>query len=232
MAHTLDKFVPVPWTARDALFGLALVLAGTTITFTLLRWLGDQSGSPPGVPLVSLVLGLLPGLMVLAVWLLGINQYRAPWRTLGLTPPRERRYLFLPWLVLLLSLAFAGVYYTVVTALGIKLLLPEPVPSWVLGNGLYLVVNTVSLGIIGPLTEEMFFRGFLLAALLHPLGALRATLVASAIFSASHVNLGVMVPFFVTGMLLSWLYLRSRSIWPPFAAHAAQNLMAIALAPS
>jgi membrane protease YdiL (CAAX protease family) len=37
------------------------------------------------------------------------------------------------------------------------------------------------------------------------------------------------IPLFVTGLLLSWLYLRTGSIWPPFAAHAAQNLLALAV---
>lgn len=222
----------VPWTPRDALFGLALVISGTLLTFSVLRWLHHLTNSLPSVPLISLVLGLLPGLMLLAVWLFGINRYGAPWRTLGLLPPRQRRYLFLPWVVLALSLTFAAAYYLVVTAVGIEVLVPEPLPAWVLGDGLYRLFNAVSLGIVGPLAEELFFRGFLLAALVQPLGVLRAAVLASAIFSASHVTPGVLVPFFVTGLMLSWLYLKSGSIWPSFTAHAAQNLMAVAFVPS
>ena len=127
----------MPWTPRDALFGLALVISGTLLTFSVLRWLHHLTNSLPSVPLISLVLGLLPGLMLLAVWLFGINRYGAPWRTLGLLPPRQRRYLFLPWVVLALSLTFAAAYYLVVTAVGIEVLVPEPLPAWVLGDGLY-----------------------------------------------------------------------------------------------
>ena len=141
-----------------------MVISGTLLTFSVLRWLHHLTNSLPSVPLISLVLGLLPGLMLLAVWLFGINRYGAPWRTLGLLPPRQRRYLFLPWVVLALSLTFAAAYYLVVTAVGIEVLVPEPLPAWVLGDGLYRLFNAVSLGIVGPLAEELFFRGFLLAA--------------------------------------------------------------------
>jgi membrane protease YdiL (CAAX protease family) len=83
----------------------------------------------------------------------------------------------------------------------------------------------------GPFAEEVFFRGFLLAALLPALGPTRAAAVSSAIFAGAHLTLSTMMPIFVTGMLLSWLYLRSRSIWPPFMAHAVQNLAAVAFTP-
>ena len=52
--------------------------------------------------------------------------------------------------------------------------------------------------------------------------------MASAVFAAAHASLAVVLPLFVIGLLLSWLYLRTGSIWPPFAAHAAQNLLALA----
>ena len=42
---------------------------------------------------------------------------------------------------------------------------------------------------------------------------------------------GVLVPAFVSGLILSWLYLKTGSIVPPVIAHAAQNLLVLAVTP-
>ena len=217
----------VPWTLRDALFGIALVVAGSVFTVLLLSWLRPGGGSGGGEPLVSLAIGLVPILMVAAAWLFGVRKYRSSWRRLGFARPRGRRSVILPWLALFLSLLFASLYLAVVTRLGLDLAIPEPIPTEVLGDGILRAVNVAIIVIAGPLAEEVFFRGFLLAALVRKLSALQASAVGSAIFAASHGSVGILVPFFVSGMLLSWLYLRTRSIWPPFTAHAAQNLIAV-----
>ena len=220
---------PVPWDVKDTLVALGLVLGGTFVMLSLLRLLRSDGGPQENVPLITLAFAVLPWLMVLAVWLFGVAKYRASWHTLGISRPVGRWSMLLPWGALLVSLMSLGVYGLIVTALGVDFLLPEPIPPEVLGDGPYRLVNVVSIGIIGPLAEEIFFRGFMLAALVQPLGTLRGAAVGSAIFSAGHMDVGLLVPFFVSGLLLSWLYLRTRSIWPPFAAHAAQNLIAMSL---
>ena len=39
----------------------------------------------------------------------------------------------------------------------------------------------------------------------------------------------VMIPIFITGSLLAWLYWRTGSLWAPIGAHAAQNALAVGL---
>jgi membrane protease YdiL (CAAX protease family) len=180
--------------------------------------------------LTSTVFVLLPGLLVAGLWVFGIRRYRAPWRTLGLARPRARSALLLPWLALLASLGFGGVYVLVLTAAGLDSALPPAIPEGALGEGPYWLVNVAVIAFIGPLAEEMFFRGFLLAALVQSLGASRGAIAGSAVFALLHFEIAIMVPVFVSGLLLSWLYLRMRSIWPSFTAHAAQNLIVVAVA--
>ena len=38
---------------------------------------------------------------------------------------------------------------------------------------------------------------------------------------------GVLVPIFITGFLLAWLYHRTGSLWPNIVAHAGQNALAL-----
>ena len=220
----------VPWTVKDALLGIALVAVGAVLATALLGGLGDRGDGETNPFLVSLALALFSGLMVTAVWLFAIKRYGVPWRALGLARPQAHRSMLLAWLVLILSLAFSGLYTIATSAIGIDALLPSPIPDHALGEGPSRFVNIGIIGLAGPLAEEMFFRGFLLVALLHPLGTLRAVSIGSAVFAASHGSVPVLLPTFVSGILLSWLFLKTRSIWPPFSAHAAQNLIVLSLA--
>ena len=78
-----------------------------------------------------------------------------------------------------------------------------------------------------PVTEEIFFRGFVFAGLTPRLGVPRAIIVSGLVFSAFHLSIGVLLPIFVTGILLAWLYHRTGSLWPGIAAHAGQNALAV-----
>ena len=220
----------VPWSVRDALIGVGLVVGGTVAAFGLLSLLESRDGLTEATPVFAAVLGFLQGYILLVVWIVGIKRYKASWRTLGLTRAQGWLTPFFPWLVLLGSLMFSGAYAIIVKAIGLDFLLPPPIPVSILGEGLLRIVNGVIIGLLGPLAEEIFFRGFLMAALVSALGTLRGVVVASAIFAVGHGAIAVMLPAFVSGLLLSWLYLRTRSIWPSFTAHAAQNLIAFILA--
>ena len=84
--------------------------------------------------------------------------------------------------------------------------------------------------VVGPAAEEIFFRGFLLAAFVQGIGVIPGLIVASAIFAVAHGDLTVLLPTFASGAVLSWLYLRTRSLWPGFLAHAGQNSLAVTFA--
>ena len=60
----------------------------------------------------------------------------------------------------------------------------------------------------------------------------RAVVASAAIFSIFHISQGspgVLVPIFVTGLLLAWLYYRTGSLWASVMAHAGQNAVALAV---
>jgi membrane protease YdiL (CAAX protease family) len=220
----------VPWSAGDAVRGILLLAAGAVIIIGGLALAQRGDGGPVNGTLVSAVIVLPHLMMLVAAWLFGVRKYGTTWTSVGLGRPRHRLSMLLPWPVLIGSIGFGGVYVVVITAIGMDSLLPSSLPPDLLGEGAHKLFNIAVIGVVGPLVEELFFRGFLLAALVRPLGPGRAAAVASVIFSAGHINIGVMLPFFVSGLLLSWLYLRTRSIWPGFMAHSAQNLLALSFA--
>ena len=99
-----------------------------------------------------------------------------------------------------------------------------------LGWRIPLVLLVVSLG---PLVEELLFRGVLLSALLQRWGSAVATGLSSVVFALAHLpGLGWKL-YAVPGLLLlalalAWLRLRSGSIWPSVIGHSANNLLAVA----
>ena len=221
----------VPWKAKDAALAIVFVFAGFIAIFLVLLVLGPVGGDGDEQrPLTPWVAAGVEGVLLAAVWVFGINKYRVGWRTLGLRRPTVRQSFTLPLMVLLGSLVFTGIYSAIVTAIGTDLLLPPPLAAEVLGNGISKLLNVSVIVLWGPFAEEAFFRGFLLAALVPPLGPVRAAVVSSAIFAATHLMLSTMIPVFVTGLLLSWVFLKSRSLWPPLTAHVAQNLIVVSVA--
>jgi len=223
----LDDPIPVPWRVKDALQGVGLVIVGTVLVFLALDLFVGGDGTDYGDPAMTVVIGLLPMLMLVSAWLFGVRRHRAPWRALGFSRPRTSDILVLPWLVLFLSLFSFTLYTLLMDAWSGGSFSPPSLPDDALGEGVYKSLNLAAIGLLGPIAEEVFFRGFLLASLVRPLGVLRAAAVSSAVFAVSHGSLGLVAPVFVSGMLLSWLYIKTRSIWPPFAAHAAQNILAL-----
>lgn len=81
--------------------------------------------------------------------------------------------------------------------------------------------------VIAPVVEEMLFRGILLRAFLqqYPRGA--AIGYSALFFGAAHMNVYQFVLAFWIGLLLGWLYERSRSLVPCIVLHAAVNVTAV-----
>ncbi|OOG40730.1 CPBP family intramembrane glutamic endopeptidase [Rhodanobacter sp. C05] len=92
-----------------------------------------------------------------------------------------------------------------------------------------LVLVVVSLG---PMVEELLFRGVLLSTLLQRWGAGWAVVASSLMFALAHLP-GLQWQWFglpdllLLALLLAWLRLRSGSIWPGVLAHGINNLLAV-----
>lgn len=78
--------------------------------------------------------------------------------------------------------------------------------------------------VVGPIAEEILFRGILFRRLLRRWPPLLAALGSSLLFGAAHFDL---VGSTLMGLALVALYVRTRSLWVPVAAHALNNLLAM-----
>lgn len=77
--------------------------------------------------------------------------------------------------------------------------------------------------VVAPIVEEIFFRGFLFQGFRQKYGWMPAVFLSSAIFGAAHLDPVALIPTFVLGCVLAYMYHRSNSLWPGILFHAAIN---------
>jgi hypothetical protein len=215
------------WGAKRALAGLAILLLAVTVIAGVIAGLDGGEIDSLGARLVA-QLTLATALVVVSVLAVqGANV--APGTPvlaqLGLRRPLRPA----------VAVAFLAYLAYIASALVIaELLNPEQedvtrelgVDEGTLGAiaaGLLIVVAA-------PLSEEIFFRGFLFAGISRSGGFLVGALVSSAIWGLFHYtgsdSWPVVLQLSIFGVVLCWLYRRTGSIWPTIAVHALNNAIA------
>ncbi len=84
--------------------------------------------------------------------------------------------------------------------------------------------------ILAPLAEEVFFRGVVFNAWLRERGRTWAFVGSALLFAAIHISLVSLVPIFLLGLALAWVYTRTGSLLAPIAMHATVNGISVAIA--
>lgn len=200
---------------------ILFVLAGNALHSVL-------SGGSEGVASLLLLLAL-EGSLLLAVALFGPWKYGRSWASLGLvsglkggTPLALAVFggIFL----------FSVAYTLLVRFLSLEALLPPGLPEAMSQGALQRALGLAATVMAAPLAEEVFFRGFLLPAFALQWGFLPGAVLTSSLFALSHVSLGLLLPAFVSGLLLAWLYRRTGSLWNCVLAHGIQNALAFGAA--
>jgi membrane protease YdiL (CAAX protease family) len=172
----------------------------------------------------------LSGFLVLAwAW-----RSRTPWRDIGFSRPRSWARVFLVGIPL--GIAFKLLMKAVV----MPLLGAEPVNQayhYLAGNTAALPWAIYMLTIGAGFGEETVFRGFLFERLgrLLPAGPSAKVLIlllTSTLFSLAHYSVQGLAgseQAFMTGMVFGAIYLATGQLWIPMVAHAAFDLVALAL---
>jgi CAAX protease family protein len=81
--------------------------------------------------------------------------------------------------------------------------------------------------VFAPFVEETFFRGFLFQGFRERYGWKVGMLLSSAIFAAAHLDLVALIPTFILGNVLAYLYHRSNSVWPGIFLHFLVNVFGL-----
>ena len=90
-------------------------------------------------------------------------------------------------------------------------------------------IGYVVIGILAPFAEEVVFRGAILRKLLGMMDEKRhwvAIVLSALVFGLVHLNVPQGIHAFLIGLLLGWMYYRTRSILPGILFHWVNNSVA------
>jgi len=210
----------VPWSILDSWIGVILLaLLNIALLAVVLQGVGAQLMQSVGIVFAELAY-LLPVLLIFARrrinWKhLGFGKFS--WNTLGL----GCGLLIVGYSIILLHNAALQVIG--IDTQGdeiLKMLDSLESPIW------FFLVGVV----FAPIVEEIFFRGFLFQGFRQKYGWVSATLLSSAIFAAAHLDPVALVPTFILGSVLAYVYHRSNSVWPGIILHFLVNAFGLCVA--
>jgi uncharacterized protein len=82
----------------------------------------------------------------------------------------------------------------------------------------------LSLGLIAPIAEEIFFRGIVLRGFLDRYSVRKAIWASAILFAAVHLNPWQAIIALPLGAAYACMVIRTGSIWPGVLSHAVINL--------
>lgn len=226
-----------PWGVSDCLAIILLVaLSSIVLTSLSARLLNRMPLPVPGSngrdAILILVSGYIQSLFFIVLVLLCVLvKYRAPLAEVGLTrfPWKDIFYKgILGGLVVLVVVFFL---LSIIISLLHKTPPPQPLTELLIAsrNRGFLVLSFLLVGVLAPLGEEVYFRGFVYPAIRWRLGMLPAVLVSSAFFGALHFDLFRFLPLTAGGAALALICERTGSLLPSIFAHSTWNITMLLL---
>ena len=100
---------------------------------------------------------------------------------------------------------------------------------WLAAPFLASALRVLAVCILGPIAEELIFRGWFFGALQKRIGAAATIALTAAGWAALHYSYSwaVMGVILVDGLMLGLARLTSRSVYPPIVMHILYNLYAV-----
>ena len=210
LAFVLGSIVQIPFTA-DALALLSdegvVTLVGSIVLLTSLQ-----------VALVGVtwLFVVRPRAIAFAMPLLGTGRLRALGAGMG--------WGVLAWIV---ASAVTFLMVLLLERVGVP---PVPGPAEQAIDALEPWIVVPAIVVVAPIAEELFFRGVAFNAWLRERGRRFAYIGSAALFATIHVSLVSLLPIFLLGLALAWVYRRTGSLLAPIAMHAAVNGISVAFA--
>ena len=204
----------VPWKFMDNWIGVALLAIIDVFIFIVMQGQERRAELAQSSAVLLLELSYLLPVIFIFAWR-GIHWKhlrfgRFNWNTLGI----GCGFLIASYMIIILHNAL--LFRLGVDTQGeniVKLFAELDSPVW------FFIVGAI----FAPLVEEIFFRGFLFQGFRARYGWTTAMILSSAIFAIAHLDFVVLIPTFILGCLLAYVYHRSNSIWPGIVLHFLVN---------
>jgi membrane protease YdiL (CAAX protease family) len=206
---------------RSRASALLLVLAGLVVLVLgdvlVLLAAAAMTRTPLGATAVVVVVGATAPVALAFVWTLHRGGWLPP-APPRIPHPRAVRTILLAWGLVVVSMAALSVLHG---ALGVEpreqaqiVEAVRALPAW----QIYL-----SIALLGPIGEEIFFRRFVFTTLRGAFGLWPAHATTSLLFAVVHLNFAAFAIYAVMGLILGLAYERTGRLYVPVAVHAINN---------
>ena len=149
----------------------------------------------------------------------------------GLKPLQEIQLRKTRWFNILLALVFGfGLCFTS-SLIAQYLPVPEDMMEEFAAehNTLFegnIFMTYLSVAMVGPITEEIFFRGLNYTRLRRGMRMIWAALISATIFGLVHGNLVWFISAFLAGLGMAWIFETTGSLWASILVHMLNNFIA------
>jgi membrane protease YdiL (CAAX protease family) len=89
------------------------------------------------------------------------------------------------------------------------------------------IIAIIQVGIVPAITEEMFFRGIVLNGFKRNYSDKKAILISALLFGIIHLNPWQFVTAFIIGIIMAWIYIKTKSIILCIYIHLFNNIIGV-----
>lgn len=178
----------------------------------------------------NFMIGYLPCIIGdISAIVIGLKTTKVSFKKDIFTPNKApKRFIFIGTVscigVGLISSVIYLIYSTVAKYYGITI----PQPDFTLPDEKsYLILFLMYVCFVGPVLEEIIFRGFILKSM-QKYGNFTAIIVSAILFSMFHLNLVQFINPVLMGIMLAFMAIKSKSVFPSIVAHIFNNTLAFA----
>lgn len=182
----------------------------------------------------SLYAGTLTGLTIAIVLMTGLyfialRPKKLSWKEVGIKGFSAKYWWKIPlWLLITVVLSVAVVLLTDLLGNSVDNSKTESLRQNI--NMFTILLGIISAGVISPVYEEIFYRGFIYRWLRVRLGMNWGIVISSIIFTLAHFpTLNAMPVNFINGVVFAWVYEKTGSIIPAMIIHGGLNTIAVLL---
>lgn len=98
----------------------------------------------------------------------------------------------------------------------------SPLPLF--GNDIFSIyIAFLVIVFLAPLVEELVYRGYVLQTLLSKMKVFWASILSAGIFACFHLEFSSVIPLFILGLIMNYIFIKNKSIWPSIIFHAFNN---------
>lgn len=208
---------PASWSANDTWLGLGILLLIIAGYFFAIAQFETSQG------LGVFVIATFEFIMLIPIAVIFFLR-KVSWGELGLRR-FDNRHLTIGCGLLVGVYVLVIINNLIMVALGI--VTQADVVSDLLGEIDSPLLFAFVTAIVAPITEELFFRGFLFKGLREKYGWVNALIFSSIIFALFHGQLATLIPTFLLGALFAYTYQRTESVYPGMILHFVVNAMGV-----